>query len=126
MRILSLLAAAMLLSAGAARAQSGATPPNDAAPPLGTGQGNGIVNPVGNAPSTVNASGTIRMMPMSDLAQGANSFTEGEARRRIAGAGFLDVSPLVLDSKGIWRGRAQKEGRMFDVGFDYKGQLAFQ
>ncbi len=126
MRILPLLVALTLLSAGAAMAQSGAAPPNEAAPPLGTGTGNDVVNPVGNAPSTVNASGTIRMVPMSDLASGANSFTEGEARRRIAGAGFLGVMPLAQDAKGIWRGHAEKEGRSFDVGFDYKGQLAFQ
>ena len=88
MRIRPLLAALTLLTAGAAQAQSGATPPDNAAPALGTGQGNDAVNPAGNAPSSVNASGTARLVAMSDLAKGANSFTEGQARTRIAGAGF--------------------------------------
>ena len=126
MRNSTLLGALTLLAAGPAGAQTAVTPPAHAAPPRGTGQNNGIINPVGNASSTVNASGTVRTVPMPDLAQGANSFTEAEARHRIEGAGFLDVSHLTLDGGGIWRGRGQKQGRMFDVGFDYKGQVAFQ
>ena len=125
MRTLPLFAALVLLTAGGASAQT-ASPPANAAPPQGTGQDNSIVNPVGNAPSTVNASGTVRMVPMADLAAGANSFTEGQARTRIAGAGVRDVSPLTKGADGIWRGRAGREGRTFDVGFDFKGQVAFQ
>ena len=125
-RTLPLTAALLLLIAGAARAQGGAAPPNNAAPPLATGQNNDIVNPVGNAPSSVNATGTVRMAPMSDLAKGANSFTEGQARTRIAGAGFSNVTPLTQDANGIWRGHGDRQGRTFDVGFDYKGQVAFQ
>lgn len=126
MRTLPLIATLALLAAGAAQAQSGAPQPNNAAPPQGTGAGNDAVNPVGNAPSSVNLSGTIREVPMADLAKGANSFTEGQARARIEGAGFLNVTPLVKDADGIWRGHGQREGRSFDVGFDYKGQVAFQ
>ena len=126
MRILPLLAALILIPAGAARAQSGTAPPKGEAPAQGTGEANAIVNPAGNAPSTVNASGTVRTVPMRDLAPGANSFTEAEARHRVEGAGFLGVSQLTLDPRGIWRGRGQKEGRTFDVGFDYKGQIAFE
>ena len=126
MRTPILLAAVALLAAGGAQAQTGTTPPNNAAPPLGTGQGNDVINPAGNAPSSVNASGTVRMVPMSDLAKGANSFTEGQARTRIAGAGFGKVSPLTKDGDGIWRGHGDREGRTFDVGFDFKGQVAFQ
>ena len=126
MRILPLIAAALLSTAVAAQAQSAAPPPNEAAPPQGTGGGNDAVNPVGNAPSSVNASGTVRMVPMSDLARGANSFTEGQARDRIAGAGFRNVSALTEDGNGIWRGHGDRQGRTFEVGFDYKGQVAFQ
>lgn len=126
MRIPTLLAALTLLTAGGAWAQTDATPPNNAAPPRGTGQGNDAVNPNGNAPSSVNASGTIRMVAMADLAKGANSFTEGQARTRIAGAGFGNVTALTKDENGIWRGHAEREGRTVDVGFDYKGQVAYQ
>ena len=126
MRIRPLLAILILLTTGAAQAQSDATPPNNAAPPLGTGQSNDAVNPSGNAPSSVNASGTVRLVPMSDLSHGANSFTESQARTRIAGAGFGKVTPLTKDENGIWRGHGDREGRTVDVGFDYKGQVAFQ
>ncbi len=127
MRIRSFLSILALLTTGAlAAAQTDSSPPNNAAPPLGTGQGNDVVNPGGNAPSSVNASGTVQMVPMSDLAHGANSFTEGQARTRIAGAGFGNVTALTKDGNGIWRGHADREGRTFDIGFDFKGQVAFQ
>ncbi|RYC32803.1 hypothetical protein D3273_06890 [Lichenibacterium minor] len=126
MRTLPFLAALAFLTAGAAQAQTTATPPNNAAPPRGTGQDNDAVNPMGNVSSSVNASGTVRMVSMADLAKGANSFTEGQARARIAGAGFKDVTPLTKDENGIWRGHGGREGRTVDVGFDYKGQVAFQ
>ena len=40
------------------------------------------------------------------LEKGANSFTEGEARRRLEKAGFKDVGDLKKDDQGIWRGSA--------------------
>jgi hypothetical protein len=125
LRSLPFIATALALAGGAAAAQT-APPPNNAAPPRGTGQSNDVINPAGNAPSSVNASGTIRTVPMSDLAKGANSFTLDQARERIEGAGFRNVSGLAQDADGVWRGRGDKEGRTFDVGFDYKGQLAFR
>ena len=123
MRILPLLAALAALTATGASAQTAASP-NTAAPPLGTGQGTEAVNPSGNAGSNVNASGTIRIVPMADLAKGANSFTEGQARSRVESAGFAKVGGLAKDADGIWRGHAEKGGRTVTVGFDYKGQLA--
>lgn len=125
MRILAAAAVATLLAAGLAVAQTDPAP-NNAAPPRGTGPANEAVNPAGNAGSSVNASGTVRMVPIADLAQGANSFTEGQARARIAGAGFTEVTGLTRDGGGIWRGHAEREGRAVDVGFDYKGQVAYQ
>ena len=125
MRILPLIAALALLGAGPASAQT-ASPPSEAAPTPGAGLGNRAVNPVGNAPSSVNASGTVSAIPMAALAAGANSFTEGQARSRIEGAGFDKVAGLAKDGAGIWRGHGERDGRTFSVGFDYKGQLAFE
>ena len=125
LRILPPIAVLALLTATGASAQTAASP-NTATPPQGTGQGNEAVNPPGNAGSNVNASGTIRTVPMPDLAKGANSFTEGQARSRIEGAGFGSVTGLAKDADGIWRGHADKGGRTVPVGFDYKGQLASQ
>ena len=56
-------------------------------------------------------------------AGGANSFTEGQAKSRIEGAGFSNVSGLVKDKDGIWRGKASKEGKIVDVGLDYQGNV---
>ncbi|MGI4796985.1 MAG: hypothetical protein ACRYG8_23630 [Janthinobacterium lividum] len=125
LRTLPLFATLAFLTAGAASAQT-ASPVNQAAPSQATGQVNTAVNPAGNEASSVNASGTIQTVPMQELAAGANSFTEGQARARIESAGFTHVTGLAKDAGGVWRGHGDKEGRTFDVGFDYKGQLAFR
>ena len=54
---------------------------------------------------------------------GANSFTEGEAKSRIEKMGFANVSDLLKDDNGIWRGRAMKDGQMVDVSLDYQGNV---
>lgn len=54
---------------------------------------------------------------------GANSFTEQQARERIAKAGYAEVSDLKLDQQGIWRGTGTKEGQQFQVALDYRGNI---
>ena len=56
-------------------------------------------------------------------AAGANSFTEGQAKSRIEGAGYSNVSGLAKDKDGIWRGKASKQGKAVDVGLDYQGNV---
>ena len=57
---------------------------------------------------------------------GENSFTEEQARDRITQAGFTAVSALKLDSKGVWRGTAKKEGKSVPVSLDYQGNIVAQ
>jgi len=57
---------------------------------------------------------------------GANSFTEGQARERIAKAGFEDVQGLKKDDQGIWRGQAKKSGQQVGVALDYRGNIVQQ
>ena len=38
--------------------------------------------------------------------EGANSFTEGQARARIEKDGYTNVTGLTKDDKGVWRGKA--------------------
>jgi len=57
---------------------------------------------------------------------GANSFTEGEARRRIEDKGFGQVADLKLDEKGVWRGTASKDGKSLAVALDYQGNIVSQ
>jgi hypothetical protein len=54
---------------------------------------------------------------------GANSFTEGEAKSRIEARGFANVSELKKDDQGIWRGKAQQNGRNVDVALDFQGNV---
>ena len=54
---------------------------------------------------------------------GANSFTEGQAQDRARGAGFANVSALMKDDKGIWRGTAESNGKKVNIAVDFKGNV---
>jgi hypothetical protein len=56
-------------------------------------------------------------------AAGANSFTEAQAKSRIEGAGYSNVSGLIKDKDGIWKGKASKGGATVEVGLDYQGNV---
>ena len=56
--------------------------------------------------------------------EGANSFTEGQARSRIEAAGFTNVTGLKKDAKGVWRGRATRAGKQMSVNLDFQGNVA--
>jgi hypothetical protein len=58
--------------------------------------------------------------------EGANSFTENQAKDRIEAAGFSDVSGLSKDDKGIWRGTAKRGSADVKVAVDYKGNVVSQ
>lgn len=51
-------------------------------------------------------------------AAGANSFTQGEARSRIAKQGFTNVSALKKDKAGVWHGKAKQDGKTMNVSLD--------
>ena len=55
--------------------------------------------------------------------EGANSFTEGQAKTKIESNGFTSVSVLKKDSDGVWRGKAQKGSQPMDVSVDFKGNV---
>jgi hypothetical protein len=55
--------------------------------------------------------------------EGANSFTEEQAKDRILAAGLDLPSALTKDEKGIWRGTATKNGSSVKVAVDYKGNV---
>jgi negative regulator of sigma E activity len=56
-------------------------------------------------------------------AVGANSFTEAQAKSRIEKAGYANVSGLVKDKDGIWRGRANNGSATVPVALDYQGNV---
>ena len=55
--------------------------------------------------------------------EGANSFTEDQARDRVVAAGYADVSALSKDDKGIWRGTARSKDAEVTVAVDFKGNV---
>ena len=96
-----LVAAALVLAAGSAFAQKPANP--DANTPA-------IKTP--SSPTNPNA-------PV----EGANSFTEGQARSRLEGHGYTNVGGLKKDGKGVWRGSATKGGKKVNVSVDFQGNV---
>lgn len=58
--------------------------------------------------------------------EGANSFTEGQAKDRAEAAGFSEVSGLAKDDKGIWRGTAMRGASQVKIAVDYKGNVVSQ
>jgi hypothetical protein len=89
--------------AAAALAQSGPPPANPNAH-----------TPAIASPSTTNADAP---------AAGANSFTEAQAKSRIEAAGFSNVSALMKDKDGLWRGKASRGGTTSDVALDFQGNV---
>lgn len=55
--------------------------------------------------------------------EGANSFTEEQARERAMAWSVTNVSPLTLDETGIWRGTGTYGGAQVSVAVDYKGNV---
>ena len=60
---------------------------------------------------------------MTAPAKGANSFTEDQARKRLAKAGYSRVGGLTKDADGVWMGTGTKNGKSVTVGLDFKGNI---
>lgn len=54
---------------------------------------------------------------------GKNSFTESQARERIANAGYGNLDKLMLDAQGFWNAMATKDGKAVHVLMDYQGNV---
>ncbi len=95
-------------------------------PDTGTAPGTGIVNRnTGPAAASGDRNQAVSTTTANapQPAKGANSFTEGEARRRIEGNGYAEVTGLQKDADGIWHGNAKKGGSTVKVWLDYKGNV---
>jgi len=55
--------------------------------------------------------------------EGANSFTENQAKDRIEKAGFTGVKDLKKDDKGIWMASGMKDGKPVMIALDYQGNV---
>lgn len=56
-------------------------------------------------------------------AAGATSFTEGQARDRLAERGYSDPIQLTRAEDGSWRGTATQDGQSINVVVDYQGNV---
>ncbi|MGU9978429.1 PepSY domain-containing protein [Phreatobacter sp. HK31-P] len=115
MKRLLLLTSSAVFTAGLAMAQT--TPP--ATPPA-------AAPPAATSPATPPAATERRAVNAAPLENGANSFTEGQARGRFEEAGITGVTDLTKDDNGIWRGRGQWNGRAVTVGLDFRGNISAQ
>src|SRR6478672_8580958 len=79
-------------------------------PPANQGPGNNAIN----TNSTNNPGAPVA---------GANSFTEGQAKSRLESNGYSNVTALQKDDAGVWRGKAQKDGKPVDVSLDFQGNV---
>ena len=100
MRTLTLAAALLALAAPAAFAQKPANPDAN--------------TPAVASPDTKNPNAPV---------EGANSFTEGQARSRIEKEGYTNVTGMTKDDKGVWRGKAMRGGKQVSVSLDFQGNL---
>ncbi len=104
-----------------------ATP--SANPSTGTVPGAGVIDRNTGAAAAAgdrNQAVTTTTANAPQPAKGANSFSTGEARRRIESHGFSKVADLKKDRDGIWRGNATKDGANVGVWLDYKGNVGAQ
>lgn len=56
-------------------------------------------------------------------AKGHSSFTEDQAKGRLAKAGYTNVTGLKGTPNGAWQGMATKNGKQVTVTLDYKGNI---
>ena len=145
MNALKLGLAAALICTGAsigamAQTATTTTPGGSTTPTMGTTGGTGTtgrtmpgvttntpaqLSPANNSSATPPAVTTSNANNKTGAApvKGRNSFTMGEARRRIEKGGFTQVTGLKKDADGIWRGKAMKAGASVDVYCDYQGNV---
>ena len=115
----------------------GATGPGGFLPPIGGSTGgitSGIAPTIGNSavggsltpvPATP-PTGADTQAPAEEglVRPGANGATMGGARAQFQGRGFKDVTNLHKDAKGVWHGKAVRNGQKMSVTLDGRGNVA--
>ena len=130
MKTMTLVLAAGLL-ATTASAQTATTSPSQS-PPAVTTAPDAALRVAPNTTGTTAAAGDRNQAVATtnanavQPAKGANSFSDGEARRRIESSGYSTVADLKKDGDGVWRGSATKDGAKVGVWLDYKGNIGQQ
>ena len=101
MKLRIVLAVCAAVASSAAMAQT---------PPAKSGPNNNAIN----SPGQNNSNAPVA---------GRNSFTESQAKSRIEGAGYSNVTELKKDDNGVWRGKGTKGGSTANVSLDFEGNV---
>jgi hypothetical protein len=80
-------------------------------------------NPAAKSGPNNNAINSSGVNNSNSPVAGSNSFTEGQAKSKIEGAGYTNVSDLKKDDNGVWRGKARKGGTTSPVSVDFQGNV---
>lgn len=73
----------------------------------------------GNTPAVTTPSEKNPTAPV----EGANSFTEGQAKERMEKAGYTEVKDLKKDDNGVWIAAGMKDGKTVAIALDYQGNI---
>ncbi|NTA13827.1 PepSY domain-containing protein [Agrobacterium tumefaciens] len=76
-------------------------------------------NPGGDTRAVVTPNANNPTAPV----EGANSFTEAQARQRMEDAGYTQVKDLTKDDKGVWMASGMKGGKTIALALDYQGNV---
>ena len=76
-------------------------------------------NPGGDMPAVATPSANTPTAPV----EGANSFTEAQAKQRMEEAGYTQVKNLTKDDKGVWMASGMKGGKTVAIALDYQGNV---
>ncbi|QDG94394.1 PepSY domain-containing protein (plasmid) [Rhizobium sp. NIBRBAC000502774] len=76
-------------------------------------------NPGGDTPAVATPDTKNSTAPV----EGANSFTEAQAKERIEKAGYTGVKDLKKDDKGVWMASGMKGGKAMAIALDYQGNV---
>lgn len=60
----------------------------------------------------------------STLTKGHNSFTRGQARKRMQKAGYTSLTGFSKDKDGVWHAHGMKDGAQAEVAMDYQGNVS--
>ncbi|NRF07509.1 hypothetical protein [Agrobacterium pusense] len=82
-------------------------------------QGAPAANSDGNTPAIATPDTKNPTAPV----EGANSFTEDQAKDRIEKAGYTGLKDLKKDDRGVWNATGMKDGKTVSIALDYQGNI---
>lgn len=76
-------------------------------------------NPGGDTPAVMTPDTKNPTAPV----EGANSFTEAQAKKRMEESGYTGITGLTKNDKGVWMASGMKDGKTVAIALDYQGNV---